>query len=419
MTNEKIISTPTSPSPSPSAPTASLPEPPSIGKELDHFIDQMDSLATALPLVVQVTEKVLKDAIDNLLAFLAPHKAARESDAHYTIPRDKLSTLLELMKTLVRSVPSGPLIRASFIVSTVSQFDAFLGRLLRCLFYLQPGLLNASERHLSFGQLLDLGSVEAAREYIIEKEIESTLRSSHADQFSSLETRFSVPLRKDLPIWSAFIEVTERRNLFVHCDGIVSSQYIKVCKEHNVALPDDVKLGKKLAVTSEYFASAYHCIVEIAVKLAHVLWRKTAPQQIAAADDSLIGITYELLCREHYHLAAALLDFAIAVLKKHSSEDARRIFIVNRAIVHKHCGKEEECRRLLAKEDWTACSDKFQLAVAVLQDETSRAVKIMKDIGKRDEVGEHGYRDWPLFKRFRDSEQFLMAYEQIGLAPVP
>jgi len=37
----------------------------------------------------------------------------------------------------------------------------------------------------------------------------------------------------------------------------------------------------------------------------------------------------------------------------------------------------------------------------------------MKDIGKRDEVGEHGYRDWPLFKRFRDSEQFLMAYEQI------
>src|SRR2546423_10410038 len=45
---------------------------------------------------------------------------------------------------------------------------------------------------------------------------------------------FRTLLRKDLPIWPVFVEVTERRNLFAHCSGKVSAQYLTVCDNHGV-----------------------------------------------------------------------------------------------------------------------------------------------------------------------------------------
>lgn len=109
---------------------------------------------------------------------------------------------------------------------------------------------------------------------IIEKEVETVLRNSHVEQFDWLESKFGIPLRKGLDSWPTFVETTERRNLLVHTGGIVSSQYIKNCKEHKVAFGNDLKPGSELHVDAEYVAKAYFCIFEIGVKLAHVLWRK-------------------------------------------------------------------------------------------------------------------------------------------------
>ena len=84
------------------------------------------------------------------------------------------------------------------------------------------------------------------REKIFAKEVESILRSSHSDQFLWMERVFSIPLTKGLESWPSFIELTERRNLFVHCDGVVSDQYINVCKNNKVVLGSDICVRKKL-----------------------------------------------------------------------------------------------------------------------------------------------------------------------------
>ena len=131
-----------------------------------------------------------------------------------------------------------------YVVALVSQFDFFVGRLLRCLYYLRPGLLHTSDRSLSFAQLVALESVDAAREFLIEKEVEALLRKSHSEQFDWLERKFGLPLRKGLDSWSACVELTERRNLFVHANGAVSSQYLAVCDQHGVQVerrPEEVE----------------------------------------------------------------------------------------------------------------------------------------------------------------------------------
>ncbi|WP_447984677.1 hypothetical protein [Nitrospira sp. Nam74] len=250
-------------------------------------------------------------------------------------------------------------------------------------------------------------------DYIVETEVESVLRTSHADQIEWLQAKFKIPLTKDLSVWPVFIELTERRNLFVHCDGIVSNQYLSVCNKHSVVMNQNISVGTSLDATPEYFEKAYLCIFEIAVKLAHVLWRKAKKEDLENADDNLLDIAFDLLKREEFTLAAILLDFATVTLKKHSSDVTRRAFVINRAQAYKWLGQQDLCEQLLNAEDWSACDPRFHLSVAVLLDKVELACNSMKAIGKSGNVTASDYRDWPLFRELRKSHEFLRTYEEV------
>ena len=200
-------------------------------------------------------------------------------------------------------------------------------------------------------------------------------------------------MTKDLESWPTFIELTERRNLFVHTGGKISSQYLQVCRANKVRLPENLQVGDLIGLNRQYLIQAYNCLAEIGVKLAHVLWRKIRPDEREAADKNIIHVCYDLLVKEEYDLALILLLFATQTLKKWSSEQNRRVLIVNLAIAYKWLGKEEHFLQTLAAEDWTACALKFRLAISVLRDEFEEAADLMKKIGARGEVTKIDYHD--------------------------
>ena len=304
------------------------------------------------------------------------------------------------------------LVPRSFLVALVSQYDAFLGRLIRSLLIARPEILNGSERTLSFADLMAFDNLDAARDQIIEKEVESVLRRSHTEQFEWLESKFSIKLRQDLLIWPTFIEVTERRNLYVHAGAQVSAQYIQSCRTNHVNL-EGVRLGQVLPVSRSYFKNASEAIFEVGVKLAHVLWRKLKPVERADADRNLISITYELLAEDKFGLAKTLLDFATNTLKKYASAQERLTFIVNRIQAYKWSGDEKTARELLALEDFSASDDSFKLAEAVLSDDVQRAISIMKRIGKGGDGTFGRYQNWPLFRDMRKRPEFEAAVFEI------
>ena len=53
-------------------------------------------------------------------------------------------------------------------------------------------------------------------------------------------------MTNNLPSFKDFIEISERRNLFVHTGGIVSEQYIEVCKKYGCIIEN--KVGDNLDV---------------------------------------------------------------------------------------------------------------------------------------------------------------------------
>jgi hypothetical protein len=190
-----------------------------------------------------------------------------------------------------------------------------------------------------------------------------------------------------------------------------SSQYIANCRSAGVDLHKKVAPGQKVGVTPTYFTAAHVVLYEIGIKLAQVLWRKTAPNEGELADRSLIEVTYDLLVDGNLTLAHALLDFADTTLaKRHATERDRLMFLVNRALSYYLSGDKVKCSEILAAQDWSAADDVFRLSHAVLSEKFETACKIMIKIGKGSYPHKADYLHWPLFTEFRKRPQFAESF---------
>jgi hypothetical protein len=388
----------------------------SVSKAVESFIWEVDALANSLPLVMSLLASAQKETNHKWQAFLKERCTLQPNGRTYDVPPEAHSEFLNVRRKWQRSRKAIQIIPRSFLTALVSHYDSFLGSLIRSLFYMRPELLNTSDRKLSFGELNTFSSIDAAREFVVEKEVETQIRNSHVEQFKWMENKFGIVLTKDLPSWSTFIEVMERRNLFVHCNGIVSTQYLSVCSEEGVDC-SKVEVGQELQVSSQYFDQAYTTIVEIGVKLAHVLWRKLKPDEMKTADGNLNNVCLDLIRDEKYTLAQNLLDFAVQY-KKFGDESIRRIFVLNRAQAYKWAGDNKKAREILESEDWKASNEKFQLGHAVLKDDFNSAAKLMRRLGTGGGSPSKGdYREWPMFKSFRTTPQFALAYHEVFSEP--
>lgn len=377
-------------------------------KHIDAINDVLHGMVFALQdVTLQSQEKLTKFEDEQCEIFDA------DGERGVKVPNTHYREWKYLLRKYEHFSLSRTLLTRSLLVSQISQYDAYLGRLLRTIFLRKPEILNGSDKKISFEMLSQFESLDVAREYILEKEVETILRSSHSDQFKWIERTFDLPLTKGLDSWPLFVEITERRNLFVHTDGVVSSQYIAVCNLNKCQLDESIKEGVRLGVPQEYFRNAHQCIYEIGVKLGHVLWRKLFPGEREEADSNFIRLTYDLIDNGKYDLACGLLDFACSDWKKFHNEANHLTLVVNRAQAYKWNGDEERCKKIMKAIDWSAKRDEFRLSDAVLADDWPRAIKVMKRIGHDGPVDKTDYRDWPLFRNLRKQEAFLTAYEEI------
>jgi len=389
-----------------------------FGSDIEWFVDHVGSIRRMLPPFAHLSATFTKTLVEDYEKFIGRHATDKVLNAEgqlqeYAFPPEMVNRHRILTRSMDDSGIFTGLLPKMALVTLISIYDAYLGRLIRGLFRTKPEILNSSNRQLTFAQIAEFSSLEAARDHIIEAEVESVLRDSHAAQFEYLEAKLGVPLRKELPAWPCFIELTERRNLFVHADGVVGAQYLSVCRRNGVVLSKDVIVGTTVRVPPEYFKAACDCLTEIGVKLGQVLWRKIQPEKIEAADEALVRVTFDLLVLREYALAETLLIFATEILRRHASAEIELVFKVNLAIAYKWQGKGEDCRRILDSVDWSPLSDKFQLAVAVLRDDFDSAGRIMRAIGASSRPTKAEYRDWPLFREFRKSEQFTQAFHEV------
>jgi hypothetical protein len=201
-------------------------------------------------------------------------------------------------------------IETSLFLRLFSAFDAFTGDLLTSIYKKKPELFETISREVKVSEILKYNSFESLQEVVLRDEIESFRRSSYVDQFKSLESMFGLKLRQ-FEKWPSFVECAQRRNLFTHCDGQVSQQYIDVCEKEGFKFKAKIQIGEKLKLGPKYLLPSCDLIAEVALKLCHTLWRKLFPDELKSADEELINVSFYYLQFANYGPAQAFASFGL------------------------------------------------------------------------------------------------------------
>ncbi len=382
---------------------------------LTQFTDEMDSLSTTLPFLMLLMNALTQDSkkkLDHFVDKYATEKERSKDRVKYSIDMEHAARANKLGREYKNTAITSKLLPRNFVIALISQYDSFLSQIIRFILDIKPEILNSSEKNLSFTDLLKFGTLNEAQNCLIEKEVESVIRLSHSEQFAWLTSKLKMPFDKDLESWPTFIELTERRNLFVHNDGKVSSRYISICREQKCNLEPNLRIGNELDVSQEYFKEGYRCIYEIGVKLVHVIFRKLCPEKLKMSDNNLVEIVVNLIDKGEYEIPIRILDFFTSKGIKHFNEDSRRILIINKAQAYKWAGQGDKCSSILDAEDWSACEDKFKLGIAVLRDNFEDAYSYMTTLSHDRNFLKVFYKDWPIFKQIRKEKRFHEVYEK-------
>jgi hypothetical protein len=384
--------------------------------EIKRFASSIDSLLISLPSVMAAMEAELEKLFKELVEFAK--KSGAEEIVEGNLVRYKLggsngAKLMKLDKNITKNQTAYRLIHRSFLTSLISQYDAYLGRLLHLMFYVHPEKLNGSEKPISFKDLLQYSSLEDARNQLIDREVDSIVRCSHEDQIKWITENLKIPIASFIPELPNFIEIAQRRHLFVHCDGVVSGLYIKNCVGAGAKLLPEIVVGHQLEVTKEYLENAFEKVYSVGVKIGFALWLNLFKSDSNKSASCVSFLAFDLITNARYSLAINLLEFAIGGKNKPSEEQLLRYIILNLAQSYKWSGDNARCSKILSDHNWSASSDIIKLGVAALSDKFDEAPRLMRKLGHDEEFKKEFYRDWPIFRELRKQPNFLSCYREI------
>ncbi|MEI1280606.1 hypothetical protein V6Z05_19905 [Leptospira venezuelensis] len=302
--------------------------------------------------------------------------------------------------------------RQAIIITIVSKYDEFFSGVLRVSYEQNPGWLKNVEKKISYKDVMEIVSLEAFKDEIIYKEIESLMRDSHFNQISFIDTKLKLGIIDNFPFWKDFLEITERRNLFAHTGGTVSSDYINNCKKFNIPINEKIKEDSYLSASDLYIKKSIDIFYELAQRIVQASVRRLFPDSLEEADKSLNNKSVDLLIEERWGLAERMFQFAMNIPEVLVSKgEMKYYFLINLCIALKY--QEKPFEQLLHSIDWTPFHPKYHFAIAVLENKFELAETLMKSPAVREELTEQYCKEWPLLREFRNTEGFLRAFKEI------
>ena len=300
------------------------------------------------------------------------------------------------------------------VIGMVSKYDGFLGLLTKQIFKDKPEILNGSDKEFKASDILTYADFNELKDVLVEKEIETLLRKNHIEQLQWLETKLGIKQLRDFKVLPDFVEIMERRNLFVHCNGVVSRQYLSECDKYGVKLPAEVQIGTRLDADIDYVRKVHTILFQVGIMLGYTLWYKIRPTEGELIIDSLSDVSFDLISEGKYQLGQCIIDFALAnkSWKKEIKYAQNLVFHVNKALSYHLQDMQNECDLIVNSLDVSAAKPVYNLAVAVLLNNYKKAYEIMDIIGNEEGM-RINYKTWPLFAKIRLEPEFANRYKAI------
>lgn len=386
-----------------------------VEENLNSFIEKINCLQETFG----YSEGMLKQQYDAASKQYDDFVKAYIDNEHkdsYSIPTERMKDFHKAQKRKKRAEMALSLIPCSYVVSLVSLYDSFYAGLVRCVFSLKPEMLNESNKTFVYRDLVAFDSIKEVKKILIDERIDNLLRGSHTEQINWLEKAFCIQSLKKFDGWKKFIELTERRNLFVHSNGVVDSQYIAICQKNGYDTVG-ISIGTQLSVDKDYFVAAYKLVYQMGIVLSQILLNKLYlgkySDNTGERDKIFIKNCFELICEKHFDVAISSSIACLNPAFKHTNID-RGYIVLNLAQAYKWNGQDDECNNILTQEDTSSWSSDLLIPKLSLEEKYEQVYIKMLKLGSSSEVmTKEAYRTWPIFNGIRKEQKFAEIFKSI------
>lgn len=267
------------------------------------------------------------------------------------------------------------LIRRSLLVNSVSAFEVFFGGLARQVLSVNKAALNESGHTFTLQDILEFQSIDEAREVIIDRRISSLLHEGLLswDQWLKKVTK-NVQL-STLPLnWQRTQEIFARRNIIVHANGIVNSQYLNAI---DFARLDSVapKIGERLPVDDTYLHASLELLASAGILLVASIWNQFYSDERPIIGKWLLEKQRDLLARDVWQPVIDISGYASSLdLPRSTHVD----LFTNGLIARKELHGLNEIQSEVEQWDTSGLDILFGHAKAVLLEEEGAAEEVRK-----------------------------------------
>lgn len=293
---------------------------------------------------------------------------------------------------------------SSLLMRIVSDFEVLVAGLVRAILAQRPEILRASDRSYSFRELDQFESLQEFREAVAEEIADGLLRGGFKDWMAWFGTKLHVEVPGVVDAGPEFLEVFQRRHLFVHNAGVVNSAYLRNTR----GMDSQPKEGEELTVTHEYLARAADLLEAAGVKLGVATTLKFAPRESTrrTVEGQIENLTYQTLRRARYSVVEDVLDW---YLPKVEDEVTRLSMRVNLWVSRKHRLGLESVRSEINEWDTRALDSRYRLVKFALLDQNDEAVNLAVELYRRGSLDAASWATWPVLAGVRVRARELQA----------
>ena len=210
------------------------------------------------------------------------------------------------------------------------------------------------------------------------------------------------------------LEITQRRNLLVHNDGVIDSSFMKNIPER-YRQEKNWKPGQMLLVSTQYLFRAFDVICLFGCILHQNAWRKWAGTNLRKANRKLVDIIYMALKQKRYALVCQVADYSARI---HLPRKTVQLVKINQAIAFRETENELRLQETIAELNRLDPGYSVQVSISVLRQDYKTTQFLLTRAAFKKQL-KYLSKEWPLFEPIRDEPWFqnILASAESGEIP--
>ncbi|MDV2933817.1 hypothetical protein [Enterococcus faecalis] len=337
----------------------------------------------------------------------------KENELSFKIRDNKIAKELNIY--INKSIEEDRQQELLYETSLISLSNAFEALFYKMTAFLITNTRNSKieEKQLTYKQMIDLGGIEEAKEYLIEKAVEEVMRGTQISWLEHLAKNTSKKFFEELvgEEEKQFNEFFLRRNLIIHNEGRVNKKYVNACNQKEISSPFGI--GEKIVLSTNYLLSNLNLLFVIAVKANYYVVKSYFPKNFQKFFDHYHSIAFDQLLSEEYEIAYVVLEMLFKD-SNHFSEKQKLMLVINYLQSLKWTNREQRLTDLLERTDFSLADNEHKLCLALIQDNFEEAVTYLDELLQKEKMDSGNdsdllnlYMEWPIFKEFCKTEILL------------